>query len=97
MPLRDNAKKSQWLRWPIGLLILVTCLRVWVGPTPILQEARGQLPDRAKQRALLLDEARRTNQLLEQIKTLMQEHTFNVRVQGADNQAPAPAEPRDGK
>lgn len=89
----DNACKYRWLRVPIGLLILITCLRVWAGPTPILQEAWGQLPDSAAQRKRLLEETRRTNQLLEEIKKLLKDHTFNVRIQGADNQAPAPAVP----
>lgn len=93
----DRICEYRWLRFSLGLLILVTCLRVWVGPTPILQEAQGQIPDSAMQRNQLLEEARRTNRLLEEITKLMQEHTFNVRVQGADNQGPAPAIPRKGK
>jgi hypothetical protein len=88
---------DRWLRLPVGLLVLATCLRVWLGPAPILPEARGQLPDTAMQRKLLLEEARQTNRLLEDVKKMLKDHTFNVRVAGADNQAPAPALPRRGE
>ena len=97
MQQTEQRPMDRWLRLPIGLLILVTCLRVWVGPAPVLPEAKGQLPNPASQRELVLEEARRTNQQLEDIKKLLKDHTFNVRVAGADNHAPAPALPRDGK
>jgi len=97
MQRTERRPMDRWLRVPIGLLILVTCLRVWVGPMPVLPEAKGQLANPASQRQLVLEEARRSNRLLEDIKKLLQDHTFNVRVAGADNQAPAPAVPRDGK
>jgi hypothetical protein len=97
MDRTEKRPMDRWLRLPIGLLILVTCLRVWVGPTPVLPEAKGQLSNPASQRQLVLEEARRTNRLLEDIKKMLKDHTFNVRVAGADNQGPAPALPRDGK
>ena len=70
-----------------GLLLLATCLRVWMGPFPVLQTAYGQIPDAGLQRKLILEEAVRTNQLLTEIKFLLAEKTLNVRIQGADNSA----------
>lgn len=84
------------LRAVIGLFVLATCLWVWVGPGTILEPARAQIPDSGMQRKLLLEEARQTNLLLTEIKQLLKDHTFNVRIEGADNQADAPAIPRRG-
>jgi hypothetical protein len=67
------------------LIVLATCLHVWIGPFPILPAAYGQIPDAGLQRKLILEEAIRTNQLLTEIKTLLAERTLNVRIQGADN------------
>jgi len=67
------------------LIVLATCLRVWIGPFPILPSAYGQIPDAGLQRKLILEEAIRTNQLLTEVKTLLAERTLNVRIQGADN------------
>jgi len=74
------------MRAALSLFILLTCLRVWVGPFPILPEARGQIPDAGLQRKLLLEEAQRTNQLLSDIKRFLESGDLNVRIKGADNQ-----------
>ena len=71
------------------LVILTTCLRVWIGPFSILPEAYGQIPDAGMQRKLILEEAVRTNQLLTDIKMMLAEKTLNVRIQGADNSSGA--------
>lgn len=84
------------LRGFIGLFVVVTCLRVWVGPLAILEPARAQIPDSGRQRKQLLEEARRTNQLLTEIKQLLKDHTFNVRTERADNQSRAPKMPNGG-
>lgn len=69
------------------LLLTFTCLRVWVGPFPILSRAEAQIPDAGMQRKLLIEEVQRTNQLLGDIKRLMESGNLNVRVSGADNQS----------
>lgn len=66
-------------------LAVLTCLRVWLGPTQILPQAEAQIPDAGLQRKLLLEEVQRTNELLIEIKQLLTDHTFNVRIAGADN------------
>ena len=78
-------KKPAWLRYAIGLFIAVTCLRVWVGPMPVLESAQAQIPDSALQRKQAIATAKRTNQLLAEIKQILATGTLNVRILGADN------------
>ncbi len=85
MPSHYQYQYSRWTRAVIVLFVLMTCIRVWVGPMPLLAEARAQIPDAGKQRLLVIQETQRTNQLLSEIKQLLKSHTFKVRVEGADN------------
>ena len=80
-------QKPRFLSQAIAVLVLLTCLRVWIWPAPILPSAQAQIPDSGMQRKLLLEEAKRTNRLLGEIKQILTSHTFNVRIEGADNQA----------
>ncbi len=89
MTVLYQPQKRRWLQGAICAFVLLTCLRVWVEPAPLLQVAEAQIPDAAMQRKLILDEARQTNQLLTEIKQLLENRTLNVRIQGADNQVPA--------
>lgn len=51
------------------LLLLVVCtVMVLIGPLRLVEPALAQIPDSGLQRKQLLDEARRTNQLLSEIK-----------------------------
>lgn len=86
----------RWLVRLVLLMVLATCVRVWVGPAPMTQAVHAQLADPARQRIDLLQETRRTNELLNEIKQLLETHTFNVRMSGADNQAPPSALPPGG-
>jgi hypothetical protein len=81
----------------IAVFVLATCLRVWVGPTAFVEPARAQIPDAGTQRKVLVEEARRTNELLTEIKELLEVGTFNVRTVGADNQAHTPVTPPGGR
>lgn len=97
MKCSDNTEKTmgqRLLRAGIGLLMLATVLRVWLGPVPMIERAEAQLPDPGRQRLELIEEARRTNQLLSEIKRTLEKGTLNVRLQGADNQADTPVVPR---
>jgi hypothetical protein len=94
-----NAKSSGLLRVLQGLwivLVLLTCVRVWVAPEPILPQARAQIPDPAVQRNQALVEARRTNQLLEKLINTLETRTLNVRIEDADNSSGESALPRRG-
>jgi len=87
------APRNAWFtaRGILFALVAASCLRAWIGPVSIETTAQAQIPDSGLQRKQQLEEARLTNQLLSEIKVLLEKGTFNVRLQGADNQAPAPA------
>ena len=70
----------------VAFFVLLTCLRIWLGPFPLLERAEAQIPDAGLQRKQLVDEARRTNELLSDIKRILETQTLHVRLQGADNQ-----------
>ncbi|MCO6439322.1 MAG: hypothetical protein J5J06_19710 [Phycisphaerae bacterium] len=74
--------------WPRMLLVgfvLATLIRVWLGPIISAPTAVAQIPDAGAQRMQLLEETRKTNQLLTEIRQILLTHTFNVRAAGADN------------
>ncbi len=85
MSTPNRASRTPFLRIVMVAFAVLTCIRVWMGPVAVLPEAQAQIPDSGMQRKLLLEEIRRTNLLLGEIKDLMQKQTFNVRVEGADN------------
>lgn len=91
MQTRYQRCQHGWLRGLVGFAVLVTCLRVWVGPFALTESVVAQIPDSGAQRKLLLEETRRTNELLTQIKQRLEQGPLNVRIVGADNQADAPA------
>ena len=70
----------------VTLLVALTCLRIWLGPFPLLERAEAQIPDAGLQRKQLVDEARRSNELLSDIKRILESQTLHVRLEGADNQ-----------
>lgn len=64
--------------------VLLTCLRIWTGPLALESSAKAQLPNPAAQRANALAETRRTNELLTEIRDLLQKGTLHVRLEQAD-------------
>ena len=95
--------QSRWASRIVLFFVLATCVRQWTGPFHLDSHVSAQLPDPARQRLDLVHEARRSNELLADIKELLviqgkvlETHTFNVRVRGADNQAPPLALPPGG-
>jgi len=73
------------LRAGLIVFVLASCLRVWVGPVPVLETARAQIPDTGLQRKQIIEASRRTNELLTEIKQLLATGTLNVRIVGADH------------
>lgn len=94
MPVQRQYRAQSFWRSVIGLAALLTCLRIWIGPVTLVEPVSAQIPDSGLQRQLQLDEARRTNRLLEEIKQILDKRTLNVRIRGADNPSDAPAKPR---
>jgi hypothetical protein len=87
LPMSTTAqpRTRKLARTAIAVFVLLSCLRAWVGPVELVSEAQAQIPDSALQRKQLLDEVKRLNLKLAGIKHILTTHTFNVRIQGADN------------
>ncbi|HNQ21731.1 MAG TPA: hypothetical protein PKK06_01405 [Phycisphaerae bacterium] len=90
-PLSPRARVGALI---IGTFIVLSCLKVWVEPGSLTPMAVAQIPDSGLQRQQLLDEARRTNQLLSDILQTLKTQTLNVRMEGADKKPEAPKVPR---
>lgn len=91
VPVRPVAR---WVRVVVGVFLLLTCVRAWVGHETTASRVHAQIPDSGLQRKQLLEEARRTNQLLSDIKRVLETGTLNVRLRSADNQADKPSNAR---
>ena len=83
-------RSSQHRNWSLPrvallLFVLLSCLRAWLGPMSFMDPVQAQIPDAGTQRKELVDEVRRTNQLLQEIKQILSSDILNVRIQGADN------------
>lgn len=76
---------SRLLRMAFFAFVLLTCVRVWTGPGQWEPTAQAQIPDAGLQRKQAIEEARRTNQLLSEIREILSDGVLNVRVQSADN------------
>ena len=84
-------QRPRFLTRALVIFVLLTCLRVWLWPASVLPGAQAQIPDSGLQRKLLLEEVQQTNRLLGEVREILRSHTFNVRIEGADNQAHPPA------
>ena len=85
MQNRTHTAGNRVLRVGLGVVLAVTVARVWLGPFGLSPTAQAQIPDSGLQRMQLLEEARRTNQLLSDIHRILHEGTLHVRLRGADN------------
>jgi hypothetical protein len=94
MDQKTNRQGSMFWRTVIGLGVLLTAIRVWTGPVLLVEPASAQIPDSGLQRQQLLEETRRTNQLLQEITKTLNSGTLNVRFPSADNPSDAPKETR---
>ena len=86
-------RRCGWVRAGLVGFVLLTCVRVWVGPGAVLPVADAQIPNPAAQRNAAVKEARRTNLLLTEIKQILEVGVLNVRMAGADNPAGAESAP----
>ncbi|MCP4247802.1 MAG: hypothetical protein GY778_12205 [bacterium] len=92
---RENIRSSgsKWLRGLLTALLVATCIRVWLGPTELTPRAAAQIPDSGRQRQEMLQTARETNRLLNQILTTLKSGPLNVRVIGTDKKDGGPIAP----
>jgi len=82
----SGPRQNRFVNRLVTLFVALTCLRIWLGPFPLLERAEAQIPDAGLQRKQLVDEARRSNELLSDIKRILESQTLHVRLEGADNQ-----------
>ncbi len=66
----------------LTVLLAVIAVELWAARPPLVREAQAQIPDSGLQRNVLIDEARRTNKLLEEILDHLQNKP--VKVKSAD-------------
>ena len=69
----------------LGVLIALTCLRIWLGPLETVPRVQAQQSNPAANRLTLISEVRQTNKLLAEIVRILSHHTLHVRIEGADN------------
>jgi len=70
----------------ITALLAVIAVELWAARPPLAGQAQAQIPDSGLQRNVLIDEARRTNQLLADILNHLQNKP--VKVKPADTDKP---------
>ena len=85
MTSRGHRRKRNLLETVCVTFVILTCLRVWVGPVNAVAQRPTTLPDSALQRKLQLEELRRSNVILEDIRRILTSQTLKVRIEGADN------------
>ncbi|NOT00124.1 MAG: hypothetical protein HOP29_05810 [Phycisphaerales bacterium] len=86
MQCTHQATKLSTGRIAVAVFIAATVWKVWL-PTPSLPAAQAQIPDSGLQRQQILDEVRKTNQLLADVREFAKGHTFKVRIEGTDNKS----------
>lgn len=85
MTSRGHRRKRNLLETVCVTFVILTCLRVWVGPVSANAQRRTTLPDSALQRKLQLEELKRSNEILQDIRSILTSGTLKVRIEGADN------------
>jgi len=87
-PQSRTRRSSPWSAILIAFA-LVTCVKVWLPREPIVTPVQAQVPNPAddrKEEILLL---RRTNELLTDIKRILESQTLHVVIERADNSSSA--------
>lgn len=68
----------------IAILLAVIAVALWDRRPSMLPTAQAQIPDTAKQRQQVVEESRRTNQLLSQILTHLRTKPVKVQIEATD-------------
>ncbi len=74
----------RFLRVLLGAVLVATCVKVWLGPSTAIPTAQAQIPNAGNQRLQLVNEVRKSNELLAQIALILKSQTLKVEVQGTD-------------
>ena len=76
--------------WPLmALMVVAMCLGVAVGPFSALSTARA-IPDAGFQREKLVEEVKKTNELLKQLIKVIRTETVQVKIEKARKEPLAP-------
>ena len=73
-------------RWAFLILMMLTLAKVWLPAATEPVTAEAQIPDAGAQRVQLVEEARRTNEILIEIRDILRKEPLQVVVRSADNQ-----------
>ena len=87
MSLGKSERTGKVFRFLLGVILAVTFIRVWAGPTSWAADARAQIPDAGSQRADLLQEVRKTNELLRKVIQILETKSVKVEVQNTAGNA----------
>ena len=85
MTSQGHRRKRNLLETVCVTFVILTCLRVWVGPVSAIAQRPTVLPDSALQRKLQLEELKLSNEILQDIRRILTSQTLKVRIEGADN------------
>ena len=85
MTSKAHTRKRNLLETVCVAFVVLTCLRVWVGPVNAQAQRPTTLPYSALQRKLQLKELERSNEILHEIRDILKTQTLKVRIEGADN------------
>lgn len=89
--MMSSTSVAPWRRRPsfwklgLGVLCVATCLKTWFPSERVLPAAEAQVPNPADQRRDLVRATQRTNELLTDIKRLLESGKLQVRVEATDN------------
>lgn len=82
---QTNRRGRRFLRVLLGAVLIATCVKVWLGPETSMPTAEAQIPNAGNQRIQLVNEIRKSNELLAQIALTLKSQTLKVAIQGTDN------------
>lgn len=85
MTLRNDDFGRRMLRVGFGAFLALTCIKVWLGPVNMVPSAEAQIPNAGNQRLQLVNEVRKSNDLLAGIAATLKSQTLKVAIQGTDN------------
>jgi hypothetical protein len=77
-------------RVALGTILVLTALKVWLPPATLTSTALAQIPDSGAQRNEMIEQTKRTNQLLADILETLRKQPFKVEMLGTDNTGATP-------
>ncbi len=93
MSYQKRKSNRQFLRVLVGAFLVATCFKVWIGSPNAIPAAEAQIPNAGNQRLQLVNEIRKSNELLAQIALTLKSQTLKVEIQGTDNNKGGRARP----